>query len=377
MKMVGKIWSWSARLSWLKVPALLLIAGAATFVVASGWSAPSWRDAVPTRPAPSVTEAAEMREPATITQPPHVETVSTPLRTSSADSRRGVYLTANIAGNRAWLDELINDSLSVGFNAIVIDVKDNSGTLGYASKVPLAHTLGAVVKRYELKELVEYVKSRGLYFIARQVLFSDPKLAKHQGASNEWVSADNAQAVDYNLAVAEEVAAAGVDEIQFDYIRYHDYPQGFRTPYPDRVSAVTSFLYQAHKRFSDRVQLSADVFGRTLWDWNANGTDPIGQVLENMAPYVNTLSPMIYPSHYEEYFWNRPYEVVHRGVSVGMERGLPLRPYLQAFDWRVPASISYTNYISQQIKALDELGVDGYLFWNPKGDYDALWAAMR
>ena len=353
----------------IKIPVFLGVVGLVTFVMASGWVEPEEEDAPPVTPKAVVVQTPPVADaPAALPAAPAEPS-------SSPQARRGVYLTANVAGDEALLHEILRRSLEFGFNAVVIDVKDNSGMLGYASQLPQAAQIGSVLPRYDLAQLVKLIHSKGLYFIARLVVFSDPKLAKQLGSANEWVHPSNATAVAYNLAVAQEVAAHGVDEIQFDYIRFPD-DGALGVPYPERNAAVADFLQQAQRRLADRVHLSADVFGRTLWDWNANGADPIGQVLERMSPWVDTLSPMIYPSHYERYYQERPYEVVKRGMSVGLERGLTLRPFLQAFEMRLPQGMSLPQYIRAQLKALQELGIKGYLFWNPRGDYSDLWAAL-
>lgn len=341
-------------LRWLKIPLFLFVSGLFTFLIASSW----------------------VEEPTNVAAPEMVESGQTLTEnTATPVEHRGVYLTANVAGNDARLDDIIERSLQFGFNAIVIDVKDNGGTVAFASEVSLAKQIGAVVPRFSLRKLVEKVHRKGLYFIARLVVFSDPKLAKHLGNEDEWVLPSNGEAVAYNLAIAAEVAASGADEIQFDYIRFPDDGK-IGNAYPKRTAAIVNFLQQAQRQFSDKVKLSADVFGRTLWDWNPKGIDPVGQVLERMAPYVAYLSPMIYPSHYEPYFHDRPYEVVQRSMTVGLERGLSLRPFLQAFDLRIPKGMRYTQYIRDQLKALDELNVKSYLFWNPRGDYSSLWEAL-
>lgn len=364
-------------MKWLhlfKIPLTLIVVGAITFTAA--WMSVQQPQAVNVADAPTPNASVQGDVPPT---DPSAESIdSAPIETvplGSPANRRGVYLTAHAAANTDLLNRTISRSLEFGYNALVIDVKDNSGTLAYDSEIPLAQQIGAVLPRYDLKQMVELLHKKGIYFIARLVVFSDPKLAKHFGSQDEWVLASNAQAVAYNLAVAEEVAAAGVDEIQFDYIRFPD-EGSIGENYAGRSAAVASFLQQANALVGNHVHLSADVFGRTLWDWNPKGIDPIGQVLEQMGPSVDYLSPMIYPSHYEKYFQDRPYEVVHRGVSVGLERGLQLRPYLQSFDMRIPSGMSYTHYIREQLRALKELGVRGYLWWNPRGDYSDLWAAL-
>ncbi len=362
-------------LSLLKIPLFLIVVGAVTFTAAWIWvqQPPTVDIAEGADPTLNVESNVPLADPGIEPISSSVTNTATPL--NSPHQRRGVYLTAHAAGNDNVLIRTINSSLEFGYNALVIDVKDNSGTLAYESDIPMAQEIGAVLNRYNLKQMVETLHGKGIYFIARLVVFSDPKLANYLGSNDEWVLPTNATAIAYNLAVAEEVAAAGVDEIQFDYIRFPD-EGSIGENFQDRSQAVANFLQQARQRLGNKIHLSADVFGRTLWDWNPKGIDPVGQLLELMAPSVDYLSPMIYPSHYELYFQDRPHEVVHRGMSVGIERGLPLRPYLQAFDMRIPASMSYTKYIREQIRALQELGVRDYLWWNPRGDYSDLWAAL-
>ncbi|OGF54136.1 MAG: hypothetical protein A2Z21_07115 [Candidatus Fraserbacteria bacterium RBG_16_55_9] len=291
--------------------------------------------------------------------------------------RRGIYLTSIVAARRDLLDGLADQAQKYGLNAIVIDVKDNSGIVAYDTQVPLARTIGAREVRLDLKTLVSDLKARGLYVIARQVVFYDPKLATYlKSRIAPWVYPSDPRVVSYNLAVAEEAASAGFDEVQFDYIRYPD--DGKLQPvYQARYSAIANFVRQAHNRLHQKVNLSADVFGRTLWDWNLKRIDPIGQSLEDLMPYLDVISPMIYPSHYESRrYWDDPYGTIKLGLQNGLERDLKMRPFLQAFEMRLPAGMTEEQYILAQIRAARELGFGSYLFWNPEGNYSALWRAL-
>jgi hypothetical protein len=186
------------------------------------------------------------------------------------------------------------------------------------------------------------------------------------------------QAVQYNLAIAQEVAALGFDELQFDYVRYAD--EGALTPiYEDRYRSVTRFLQAARSLLVGKVHLSVDVFGRVLWDWNMKRIDPIGQSLEEIAATVDLLSPMLYPSHYHEtYYRDDPYRVVSEALSCGQARvDTPFRPFLQVFDRDIPPGMSQEAYILAQIHAAQAAGADGYLFWNPASDYTALYSALK
>ncbi len=292
-------------------------------------------------------------------------------------NRRGVYLSCYAAWRAGYLEEVLNKCAQWGLDTVVIDVKNNHGELSYASQIPLARRIGAVSTRLDLAEVVGLIHSKGMYAVARQVVYYDPKLARYLGVpEGVWVPAGDSTADEYNLAVAAEVAAAGFDEIQFDYIRFPDDGR-IGEDYTDRCRVVESFLAQAQEALD--VPLSVDVFGRVLWPWNARRIDPIGQHLESMVAYSNVISPMLYPSHYgEEELKNDPYRTVRQALEAGSFRAdVPLRPYLQAFDMALPAGLSLAQYIAEQIRAAEDAGADGYLFWNPRSDYAALWEALR
>ena len=291
--------------------------------------------------------------------------------------RRGIYLTSGLAVDRERLERYVHELKAHGLNALVIDVKDNSSVVAYPSDVELATEIGARRVRFDLTDLVDWLHQRGIYVIARHVVFNDPKLAAHiDSPIAPWVYPTNPTALDYNLSIAREVADAGVDEIQFDYIRYPD-GGSYEPIYEERYRAITSFLETVHDAVGPEVHLSADVYGRTLRSWNEDRVDPIGQNLEALMPHADVLSPMVYPSHYEsERYWHDPYGTVHAEVQLGIDRGLTLRPFLQAFERHRPPNMDQSTYIAEQIRAVRDLGLDGYLFWNPRGDYDALWDAL-
>lgn len=301
---------------------------------------------------------------------------SPPPPTASIHDRRGVYLTAYAASQATLLDEVLDKLAQYGLNTVVVDVKNNHGEVCYPSQVALARQCGAVKPLLDLPALVRAIHDRGMYAIARQVVFYDPFLARHLGlATAPWVLPTVAAATAYNLDLAAEVAQAGFDEIQFDYIRFpDDGPIG--PDYSSRCQAVEAFLAQARSRLD--LPLSVDVYGRVTFPWNAHRSDPIGQHLEGMARWVDTVSPMLYPSHYmERAFKDDPYGTVLQALVDSTARTtIPIRPYLQAFEMAIPGGMSMADYISAQIRAAEEEGADGYLFWNPRADYTALWQAL-
>ncbi len=296
---------------------------------------------------------------------------------TSVHGRVGIYLTSYALVRPGFLDTVLAEARAGKINAVVINVKNMHGEVTYKSTVPLAREIGAVTGLLDLRMLLPRLHQAGIYVIARQVVFYDPKLAAHLGVAGDWVSPADEAVVSYNLAIAQEVASWGFDEIQFDYIRYPDGDE-LVAAYADRYTAIDRFLTAAQRLLSGRMALSADVFGRVMWDWNAKRIDPIGQSLEDIASHMDCISPMLYPSHYsEQRYKDDPYLVVSEALKTGEARvGTPFRPFLQAFNLDIPSGMSFEDYIHAQILAAQEHGADGYLFWNPACDYTTLFRVL-
>ena len=113
--------------------------------------------------------------------------------------------------------------------------------------------------------------------------------------------------------------------------------------------------------------------------WNLDDTD-IGQKLEELAPYLDFTSPMLYPSGYHlgiPGYRNpvtHPYEIVSLSLKKAKERtGLPatrFRPWLQAFKDYAFDRRPFTGIeIRAQIKAAEDFGSNGWMLWNPRNIY--------
>jgi len=97
-----------------------------------------------------------------------------------------------------------------------------------------------------------------------------------------------------------------------------------------------------------------------------------------MSGRLDYISPMVYPSHYaEQAYRDDPYQVVLDALRAGRDRvDTAIRPFLQAFDMALPAGMDLETYIREQIRAAEEAGAEGYLFWHPACEYDALYRAL-
>ena len=90
---------------------------------------------------------------------------------------RGIHVTGALASLPGKFREYIGYK-SYGLNAIELDVKDESGEIGFTpADVPLARTARATRPYYNPKALVGLAHRNGVYMIGRVVCFQDPTLA--------------------------------------------------------------------------------------------------------------------------------------------------------------------------------------------------------
>jgi hypothetical protein len=240
-------------------------------------------------------------------------------------SVRGIYIPFYLLTVPERVRALINFADRAGMNALVIDIKGDDGRLAYKSQIALASEIEAPYagSMIGLDDVLKLAK-QGMYTIARMVVFKDNMLAKGRpdlavrdkltnqawddcgSGSTFWADPFRKEVIDYNAGLAEEAARMGFDEVQFDYIRFPPAcvsPRLANATYAvtatveSRSGAITSFLAEARKRLQPLgVAISVDTFGWTL----ARDDDAsIGQRMEDIATYVDYISPMVYPSTWE------------------------------------------------------------------------------
>ncbi len=287
---------------------------------------------------------------------------------------RAIYLTGFMAGSEHGL-RVIKHWREVGGNAVVFDIKDSDGSV----MIPFEHPLLGQHQVYihDVPKLVHFLHQQNMHAIARIAMFRDerlvvnhPELAiqsrKNHTAWREngklvWTDPSNPTVQDYDIALAKYVAQLGVDEIQFDYVRFpaegdqkdamfvfqKDQPEAALEPQaddfapafpqlvsekeaegtkpgakstksgahktrpegnkpkaapqprgPQRADVIAGFLKRAYSELHPTgVLLSLDVFGVMAWQRQID-LSHTGQDIVQMARYCDVLSPMIYPSHF-------------------------------------------------------------------------------
>jgi hypothetical protein len=345
--------------------------------------------------------------------------------------------------NHAMEARLLNPYLTIfeerGLDMVVIDMKDDYGRFRFTPHSQELIQKGRVFRPVDIDSFLKTMKERGIYTVARIVVFKDPELARREngkyaiwdsrnnkpwagyyetrrqklppGSRTEetnsalvteilpaadpayeilrtyyderWVDPYSEEVWEYIAAIAEELHSRGFDEIQFDYIRFPtdgenlaDARYRWRDSGMDMESAMISFLRHIRSRID--APISVDIYGANGWYRTGART---GQEVELMAPYVDVICPMYYPSHFEQDFLAqspaefRPYRIYYQGTqrTARIGRGqIIVRPYVQAFDLNVSYDRKYydTEYVRREVEGVRNAGTGGLIYWNNSGRYD-------
>jgi len=365
-------------------------------------------------------------------------------RLRRAAGKFGIYVSSYRARGedlQRHLDFLVEH----GMNSFVVDCKDDFGWITYDTQAELPRKVGAVNRRFNLDELLAAAHARNLYVIARIVVFKDQQLYNYDnyqyavwnartdqpwryrirveepgpaqppgeeagsGAApgtqleaekpapvvryvqNEyWLDPYNPFVWEYNVQIAEELQRRGVDEIQFDYIRFpsdgnlSQIHYRYRRESMSPIDALESFLTMAREHIT--IPISSDLYGFNSWHRMGNW---IGQNIETLADYVDVISPMFYPSHFpRDFMKDEPYldrarriyeEGTTRAASMVGERSL-IRPYVQAFligGELAMGPVEYWTYLVRQIEGTVAAPSSGLTLWNSSNRYYMVTGSLR
>lgn len=312
---------------------------------------------------------------------------------------RGLYMPFAGLDDPAILSTIDRYTQNSEINAIVLEVKTDDGQVSAQMATPAAIDARAVVNGYDVRGFIQKMHERNIYVIGRFVVFRDPTLAAAhpeyalKRSSNgkpyadeqgeKWIDAFRQEVWQYDLDLAEKAAQLGLDEIQFDYVRFPgtDQPLEYAElmTQDNRIAAISGFLKRAESRLRPYgVAIGADTFGLTTVATDDTG---IGQDIASLGPYVDYYSPMVYPSTWAAgslgiaYPPAEPYTIVYDSVQSAVSRlaSIPtvkVRPWLQAFDDYQRRQIDYTpDRINTQKDAAEKAGGTGWMLWDPASRY--------
>ena len=187
------------------------------------------------------------------------------------DPVNAFYLTISPSGLK-HIDEYIALADSTNINAFVIDIKDNECP-GYKAEAmekysPTNYKWAGANKEKLYKEAIDKLHDKGYYVIGRITCFKDSYYAKdHPGSSicekatgqpflhnkSYWPSAYSRDVWQFNVELAKEsVRKFGLNEVNFDYVRFPDKmisideQMDYRNSYGEsKVQAIQNFVRYA------------------------------------------------------------------------------------------------------------------------------------
>lgn len=313
---------------------------------------------------------------------------------------KGLYLSNYGVTYKPFIENALQIAKSGQLNTFVIDIKNENGMMTYKIDNPTVNALGANKKNTvkDIQKLLAVLKENNIYSVARIAVFKDallsqikPDLGIKTKSGTQYLDKQNVpwsdpfkkEVRDYNIAIGVEAAKAGFDEVQFDYVRFPDavdYVTSKPSTAISRVEAINTFLDEAKEKINkEGAFVSADIFGYVLW---YSGEMGIGQQLASILSHVDYISPMLYPSGFTfgipgyKIPTQNSYEVIHLSLKEAQKQvpninPMQIRPWLQAFrDYGFDRREYNDVEVYKQIKATEDFGKIGYLFWNPRNRYD-------
>jgi hypothetical protein len=307
---------------------------------------------------------------------------------------RGVHVTMSLAEEPGKIDRYLALRRR-GLNTLELDLKDESGQVGFTTPdVPLARRIGASHSFYNAYQVAQLAHAKHVYLIGRVVVFEDPILSErrpsyaienpdgtvwHNNIGLGWTNMYDMRVWNYVVDIGKAAARAGFDEIQFDYVRFPTDGDVSLIRYPGKVDEKMSATIGRFVRYAVRqlhplgVRVGADLFGLA-----ANHDLGIGQAPRRVGRYLDTISPMAYPSHYGpgEYGIQDPDASPGPIVFLTLKdfrralrgRQTILVPWLQ--DFSLGRNYTYAD-VKAQVDAARQAEVGGFLLWNPEGLYTA------
>ena len=314
---------------------------------------------------------------------------------SATDRYHALYVPPHKITQRTF-DEIVHYATLTPVNAVVLHVKSPKGRLLWPSENAIARQLGVATGHSGLERHVKRLKKDNIRTIAKLDVFADhqlaatiPALCVMDGSTGlpwtdanglHWSNPSDSRVWAYNIALSRELVKIGFDEIQFDYVRFPSDGDLSTIRYPNTVpgfsksDCIKSFLKNAHDELNPLgVSISADIFGLTAWKTDDFG---VGQVLEKMAPHLDIICPMFYPSHFPSGFLGKkspgefPKMIMEASMRSMMNRtDKPIRPWIQGF-WYQP------QQIADQIDGIEKASGGSWSIWSPAGRYRLSYKAM-
>lgn len=265
-----------------------------------------------------------------------------------ADAVKGIYISQTTLENTQLIKYLVDNAKKTGINTFVVDMDIPS-------------------KLYQKN--IKLVTDNNINYVARIVMFPG-------GGTHQQITSEQYWKRKYKLVTA--AVGYGAKGIQLDYIRYNTHSGSS----PEHAKNVDKIVRWYRDQLAElKIPLQIDVFGISSF-----GEEPhIGQNIRLLSQSVDTICPMVYPSHYTPFreHFSTPYETVYDSlVSIqnqfDKKMSAKLVPYIELSNYHYPLSrTKKIAYIQAQLKAVKDAGADGWYAWSPNNYYDVLFEVLE
>lgn len=312
---------------------------------------------------------------------------------------KSLYMSSWIAGAPSIRNKLVKIIETTELNAVVIDVKDNTGIISWDGRIR------------DLDTFIEELHAKNIYVIARIAAFQDPLYVKkypneavhskktggiwkdHKGIP--WVDTGSKNMWRYVENISKDSYARGFDEINLDYIRFPTdgalsdmtFPiSGRGGVFVNKPEIVGEFYhYITDVLHKEGIPVSGDLFGIIM----VTKVDiaVLGQDMHTALETFDYVSPMVYPSHFYPGTAEYQNPAQHPGeiITYAMKLGIGIadevasstgqatstirakyRPWYQDFDM---GGVYTAEMVRAQINAGEKLGITSWMLWDPANKY--------
>ena len=312
----------------------------------------------------------------------------------AAEKKIGVYLHMNNTANPKALDLEIEELKGFENSALVFDVKGSY--VYFPANSEIAKKYGLIKPLYDLPEIIEKLKSEGIYTIARVISIKDGVFANENpevklwnktktGFATEWVDPANLEVLDYNREVIYEILTAGIDEINLDFIRY---PTKFTSEFlgitgEEKIQNVSNFVKMVRMAIDSKKPntiLSVNTFAILGWDHEEN-SKALGQDIIEIAELADIIAPMLYPNTFsngnpnyylegESFEYSTVYQTLKKYEELLGEDSKKLRPWIQGY-------YTTNKNMVDQVEAVYDAGFCGFTIWDIFNNYKASYYALE
>lgn len=248
--------------------------------------------------------------------------VNTSVSAENIGQIKALFIENSLLSDENALTQKLNSAKKEGYNAIMLDYKDEDGTVLFPSAVAVSSDFGEKVRFSD--SIIQHIKNEGFTVVARIYCFCDSTAPQRLGAyvyedtertkiwftgpsvlgGKVWLNPTDSRAVNYLLSIIGEASSRGADCIYLQSVEFATGGTGTPVFTEDDTSLsrnfiLLDFIEKATKKagdcpiivgFSyDGIDGNSEKWGGTLFDSAAAVCSPDIPVTENYIEHVGNL----------------------------------------------------------------------------------------